>query len=81
MTEENKSTRMFFLDNLKILLTILVILHHTMITYGAAGGWYFYDPNTDELSSIILSILAGLNQGFFMGLFFFNKHLFCTREL
>ena len=76
MTEEKKTTRMFFLDNLKILLTILVILHHTMITYGAAGGWYFYDPNSDELSSIILSIFAGLNQGFFMGLFFFISTYF-----
>ena len=76
MTEEKKITRMFFLDNLKILLTILVIMQHTMITYGAAGGWYFVDPNTDELSSILLSIFAGLNQGFFMGLFFFISTYF-----
>ncbi len=76
MTEEKKSTRMFFLDNLKILLTILVIMQHTMITYGAAGSWYFIDPNNDELSSLLLSILAGLNQGFFMGLFFFISTYF-----
>ena len=76
MTEEKKPTRMFFLDNLKILLTILVVMHHTMITYGAAGWWYFRDPNTDMLSSTILSILAGINQAFFMGLFFFISTYF-----
>ena len=76
MTEEKTPTRLFFLDNLKILLTILVIMQHTMITYGAAGSWYFRDPNTDPLSSILLTIFAGLNQGFFMGLFFFISTYF-----
>ncbi|MFX0133978.1 MAG: acyltransferase [Candidatus Hodarchaeota archaeon] len=76
MTEGKNPTRMIFLDNLKILLTILVIMHHTMITYGAAGAWYFRDPNTDSLTSIFLSILAGINQAFFMGLFFFISTYF-----
>ncbi|MHA1256953.1 MAG: acyltransferase family protein [Promethearchaeota archaeon] len=76
MTEEKKPTRLFFLDNLKILLTILVVMHHTMITYGAAGWWYFRDPNNDMLSATILSILAGINQAFFMGLFFFISTYF-----
>ncbi len=74
--EEKKPTRMFFLDNLKILLTILVIMHHTMMTYGVLGDWYFKDPNTDELSSFIFIILSGLNQGFFMALFFFISTYF-----
>ena len=76
MSDENKPSRLFFLDNLKILLTVLVVMHHTMITYGAAGWWYFRDPNTDILSSTILSILAGINQAFFMGLFFFISTYF-----
>jgi len=74
--EEKKPTRMFFLDNLKILLTILVIMHHTMMTYGVLGDWYFKDPNTDEVSSFIFIILSGLNQGFFMALFFFISTYF-----
>lgn len=70
------SMRMLFLDNLKILLTILVIMHHTMMTYGVLGDWYFKDPNTDEISSTIFIILSGLNQGFFMALFFFISAYF-----
>ena len=76
MTEEKKPTRMVFLDNLKILLTILVIVHHTLITYGAAGWWYVRDPNTDALTTILFSIIAGLLQGFYMGLFFFISTYF-----
>ena len=74
--EEKKPTRMFFLDNLKILLTILVIMHHTMMIYGVLGDWYFKDPNTDEVSSTIFIILSALNQGFFMALFFFISTYF-----
>ena len=48
MTEVKKPSRMFFLDNLKSLLMILVILHHTMITYGAQGG----APYADKYSLI-----------------------------
>ena len=74
--EAKSPTRLFFIDNLRILLTILVIMHHTMITYGASGSWYFKDPNTDEFTSIILTIFAVLDQGFFMALFFFISAYF-----
>ncbi|MFX1256329.1 MAG: acyltransferase family protein [Promethearchaeota archaeon] len=76
MNEVEKPHRLYFVDNLRILLTILVIMHHTTITYGALGSWYFRDPNTDELSSILLTIIAALDQGFFMGLFFFISAYF-----
>ncbi len=76
MSEDQKTLRLFFVDNIRILLTILVIMHHTMITYGAEGSWYFLDPQTDELSSLLLTIIATLDQGFFMGLFFFISAYF-----
>ena len=76
MTEKKKPTRMLFIDNLRILLTILVIMHHTMIVYGAEGNWYFVDPNTDELTFTLLTLLTVINQAFFMGLFFFISTYF-----
>jgi glucan biosynthesis protein C len=30
--------RLLYIDNLRILLTILVILHHLAIIYGGSGG-------------------------------------------
>ncbi|MFX1320556.1 MAG: acyltransferase family protein [Promethearchaeota archaeon] len=76
MDEEKKPQRIYFVDNLRILLTILVIMHHTMITYGALGGWYYIDPNIDESTSILLTVFAALNQGFFMGFFFLLSSYF-----
>src|ERR1700730_8163280 len=45
-----KSPRLFFMDNLRVFLTILVIMHHLAITYGAAGSWYYYDPTKNLLT-------------------------------
>ena len=76
MNEVQKPLRLYFVDNIRILLTIVVIMHHTMITYGASGGWYFKDSNTDEFTIILLTIIATFDQGFFMGLFFFISAYF-----
>ncbi|MCA1292181.1 acyltransferase [Paenibacillus sp. alder61] len=63
--------RIVYLDRLKTFMTILVILHHTAITYGGAGDWYYVDPGNDGVSETILTIFTTVNQTFFMGLFFF----------
>ena len=60
-----------FIDRLRVVLTVLVIVHHTAITYGASGGW-FYREVTDggAPSSLLLTLLTAVNQAFFMGMFF-----------
>ena len=58
-------------DALRASLTVLVVLHHTAITYGAIGGWFYREviPN-QSLSSTLLIFFCTVNQAFFMGLFF-----------
>ncbi|MBN2435818.1 MAG: acyltransferase [Spirochaetes bacterium] len=68
--------RFYYLDNLKVLLTMLVIAHHVSITYGGSGDWYIMDPNRNELTSLILTLFTAVNQSFFMGLFFFISGFF-----
>jgi len=47
------------------------VFHHTAITYGAIGGWYYKEVPTDgSLSSMLLVFFCTLNQAWFMGLFF-----------
>jgi peptidoglycan/LPS O-acetylase OafA/YrhL len=59
------------LDALRASLTLLVLFHHTAITYGASGDWYYTEVHTGrDLSSSLLSLFTGFNQAFFMGLFF-----------
>lgn len=59
------------LDALRASLTLLVLFHHTAITYGASGDWYYTEAHTGrDFTSQLLSLFAGFNQAFFMGLFF-----------
>ncbi len=77
--------RLFYIDNLRVLLSVLVVLHHLAITYGAEGDWYFEDVGTSSLvSTILLSMFTIINQSFFMGLFFMLSGFFgassCDRK-
>ena len=63
--------RVLYLDNLRILLTTLVILLHLAIGYGAAGDWsYNEDGPIAQVSEILLTLFVAVNQAFFMGMFF-----------
>ncbi|VXC98849.1 acyltransferase family protein [Sphingomonas sp. 8AM] len=56
------------IDLLRILMTALVILHHTAIAYGGSGGWFWREqPNA---SNPLLVMFNAINQSYFMGLFF-----------
>ena len=61
---------LFFVDNLRIFLITLVVLHHLSITYGHSGGWFYYEGKPDELTTILFTIFNIINQAFFMGFFF-----------
>jgi glucan biosynthesis protein C len=65
-------TRLLFIDNIRWLLIVLVILSHLACTYGHIGSWYYMAPvKNDALSSLIFAMIGSFNQAFFMGLFFF----------
>ncbi len=63
--------RLVFIDRLRSLLTVLVIAHHSAITYGGSGSW-FYREVTDGGApfSLLLTLFCAVNQAFFMGMFF-----------
>ncbi len=62
--------RLFFIDNLRILLIALVVLHHLAITYGHSGGWYYYEGQPDMVTSIVFTLFNAVNQAFFLGFFY-----------
>ncbi len=62
--------RLLFIDNLRILLIVLVVLHHLAITYGAPGSWYYNEGQPDMIATILFSLFVAINQAFFMGFFF-----------
>lgn len=67
------TSRLWFLDNLKVFLTVLVIFHHTGQAYGPTGGfWYYLNPERWPY----LGSFFWTNASFFMGLFFFISAYF-----
>jgi peptidoglycan/LPS O-acetylase OafA/YrhL len=59
------------IDALRAAVTLLVVFHHTAITYGAIGGWYYKElAPSDSLSGMLLILFCTVNQAWFMGLFF-----------
>jgi len=69
-------TRSYYIDRLRILLTILVIFHHSAITFGASGGWYYVSHETTQgVTQMILSLFMAIDQAFFMSCFFFISAL------
>ncbi len=59
------------IDALRAAVTLLVVFHHTALTYGAIGGWYYREiVPSDSPSGLLLTLFCTTNQAWFMGLFF-----------
>jgi hypothetical protein len=58
-------------DNLRILLSALVIVFHLAITYGAEGDWAYQEEGELGLAAAVgMTLFVAVCQAFFMGLFF-----------
>src|SRR5580692_5537299 len=74
--------REFYIDRLRVVLTVLVILHHTAITYGAVGDWFWREVEfSPTLSGILLVLFCTTNQAYFMGFFFLLAGYFTPASL
>lgn len=75
-------TRDLYIDRLRSLMTALVILHHTALTYGAIGSWFWYELKPSAaISSQILIQFCTTNQAYFMAFFFFLAAYFTPASL
>jgi len=63
------SGRLLFVDNVRVFLTIMVLLHHTMIIYAGTGSWLYNEGREDLITFGIGSWFCTVNQAYFMGLF------------
>jgi surface polysaccharide O-acyltransferase-like enzyme len=70
------SGKIFYINNIKVILTALVVLHHAAVTYGAPGGWYYQQKAQSKAVLFPLTLFVATNQSFFMGFFFFLSALF-----
>src|SRR5580692_3615096 len=74
--------RDFYIDRLRSAMVALVILHHTAITYGAIGGWFWREIEPSSApSSVLLVLFCTTNQAYFMGFFFLLAGYFTPASL
>jgi hypothetical protein len=73
--------KIYYIDNLRVLLTSLVVLHHSVVTYGGPGGWYYSEKTTHMGALIPMTFFVSVNQSFFMGFFFFLSALFIESSI
>ena len=64
-----EKVRLYFIDNLRILLITLIVMLHLSITYGGAGSWYYRNVPEGTIS-LPLTWHNATVQAFSMGLFF-----------
>ncbi|WP_372949308.1 acyltransferase family protein [Mariniphaga sp.] len=77
----NTPSRLWYIDNLRIFLISLVVLHHLSITYGAPGDWYYNETEAGFPEIIPMLMFVLTNQSFFMGMFFFVSAFFILPSL
>ena len=71
--------RLYYLDTLKVMLTILVVFHHAAEAYSPYSAWVYKPSNKDEMMPLIWHFNS-VNAAFFMGLFFLIAGYFVPRS-
>lgn len=68
---KNHESRNEWVDVLRGLVALLVVVHHTALMYGVVGSWFWHEKSPDNsFSSLLLTAFCTFNQAWFMGLFF-----------
>jgi fucose 4-O-acetylase-like acetyltransferase len=66
----DKRPRLLYVDNMRTLLIIMVILWHMAVTYGAPGFWPYRESQPDELTVLAFTLFSVINNPYVLGFFF-----------
>jgi len=63
--------RFAYIDNLRLLMIVFVVMLHLAVTYSGFGSWYYKEGVSLNLfSTIVFGYLMSFTQGYFMGFLF-----------
>ncbi len=70
--------RLYYIDNLRLLMIVFVVMHHLAVIYSGFGDWFYYleKRHLDILSTIWFAFCLAFQQGYFMGFLFMNAGYF-----
>lgn len=71
IAKTSSSPRLLYIENIRIILSVLVVIVHMACTYGGPGGWTYTERGAGLGTILPLTILNATSQSFFMGMFFF----------
>lgn len=68
---EKKLERYVYIDNLRLLMIVFVVMLHFAVTYSGFGSWYYKEGvGLDIFSIIVFGYLQSYTQAYFMGFLF-----------
>lgn len=74
--------RLAYIDNLKALIIILVVIVHVAVTYSGIGSWFYIENKPlSNISFYSFLFFETFNQAFFMSMFFFIAAYFIPPSL
>jgi surface polysaccharide O-acyltransferase-like enzyme len=77
-----KQERMFFVDNLRLMVIVLVVILHVAVTYSGLGGWYYKEGRPlGEGALLFFAVFQCFLQAFFMGTLFMVAGYFAAASL
>lgn len=77
-----RANRILYLDNLKALMIIFVVIMHAAVTYSGLGRWYYNDPsNLNIFSFSFFLFYQPFTQAYFMSLLFMIGGYFIPASL
>ncbi|MCG8484564.1 MAG: acyltransferase family protein [Clostridia bacterium] len=80
MTGINKRT--YFLDYLKGIIIVLVVMLHTAVTYSGVGNWHYIDAEkTGMVTKLLSALFVAFTNSYFMGLMFLIAGYFSAKSL
>jgi glucan biosynthesis protein C len=63
--------RLLFIDNLRWLMIVFVVIMHLNVTYSSFGSWYYIEKRSlDLFSTLLFAIYGSFTQAYFMGFLF-----------
>ena len=67
----NSGKRLLYIDNLRWLMIVLVVIMHLNVTYSTMGSWYYVENRfLDKISHLLFGIYGSFTQAYFMGFLF-----------
>ncbi|WFR59473.1 acyltransferase family protein [Anaerocolumna sp. AGMB13025] len=81
MLQHNQKSRYLYIDNLRLLMIIFVVMVHLAVTYSGIGSWYLMDTTELGAESIVFfGLFQSFTQAYFMGVLFLLSGYFIPKS-